>query len=514
MRRAAGPAGERSRRTLPGAGRIASAIVTATFRRRGAAVAATLAGALMLRLVYGVAFANYDTLYALAWGGQLAQGETPAYGVPIAPTPHPLLEILGVILRPLSAHAEIEVVVALGFIALAACAGLIYQLGARWFGWAAGALAALVFLTRVPVISYGVRAYLDLPYLAFVLGALLMAARRPRAGAPVLGLLALAGLLRPEAWIFSGLYWLYLVGLVPERLGRHLPAGEPIRERKALAWVTLLAAAGPLVWIGSDLLVTGKPLWSLTNTKHTASTLDRKSGIADVPQYVPRRIGEVLQAAGLLGAAIGGVLSLWWLRRRALPAAVAGVIAVAVFAAFASLGLPINTRYAFLAAALLCVFCGAGAFGWTALPRGERRRTVWMGLGALIVVVLLASAPSQYHTAAKELGKLANQERIEGDLESLVTAGTVNLRCGPVGAPNHAPIPLLTLYLRTSPERIRSAQTGHIASGVYLDPASKWVEQEYILDNHDPHEPVTVPPGFTAAGANRSWLVFHRCEGG
>jgi hypothetical protein len=26
----------------------------------------------------------------------------------------------------------------------------------------------------------------------------------------VLVLLALAGLLRPEAWVFSGLYWLYL----------------------------------------------------------------------------------------------------------------------------------------------------------------------------------------------------------------------------------------------------------------------------------------------------------------
>jgi hypothetical protein len=134
--------------------------------------AAVIAGALALRLIAGVGFANYDTLYGLAWGGQLAQGETPAYGVAIAPTPHPLLEILGVILRPLSPHLEIEVVVALGFLALAGCGWMIFRLGEAWFGRAAGALAALVFLTRVPVISYGVRAYLDLPYLWFVLGAL------------------------------------------------------------------------------------------------------------------------------------------------------------------------------------------------------------------------------------------------------------------------------------------------------------------------------------------------------
>ena len=58
-------------------------------------------GAVVLRLISGVGFANYDTLYALAWGGQLARGQTPAYGVAIAPTPHPLIELLGLILYPL-----------------------------------------------------------------------------------------------------------------------------------------------------------------------------------------------------------------------------------------------------------------------------------------------------------------------------------------------------------------------------------------------------------------------------
>ncbi len=328
-------------------------------------------GAAVLRAIAGVGFANYDTLYALAWGGQLAQGETPAYGVPIAPTPHPLLELFGIVLRPLSPHAEIEVVVWLGFLALAGCGWVLFRLGQRWFGTAAGVLAALLFVTRVPVISYGVRAYLDVPYVLLVLWALLIATRRPRAGAPVLALLALAGLLRPEAWVFSGLYWLYLVGLVPRRLREHLPDGEPVRERAALLKLTLLAAAAPIVWLGSDLLVTGNPLWSLTNTRHTASTLDRKTGIGNVPEYVPRRIGEVLQAAALIGAVLGAALSLWWLRARALVPALGAALAVAVFAAFATLGLPINTRYAFLAAAFGCLFCGAAVFGWT---RARARR--------------------------------------------------------------------------------------------------------------------------------------------
>jgi hypothetical protein len=50
--------------------------VTAWIKRHPAPLAAALAiaaGAFVLRVVSGVGFANYDTLYALAWGGQLAE---------------------------------------------------------------------------------------------------------------------------------------------------------------------------------------------------------------------------------------------------------------------------------------------------------------------------------------------------------------------------------------------------------------------------------------------------------
>jgi hypothetical protein len=478
--------------------------------KRLSAVPAIVLGAVALRLIAGVGFANYDTLYALSWGGQLARGETPSYGVPIAPTPHPLLELLGIVLSPLGARTEIDVIVALGFGALAACGWVIYRLGTAWFGRAAGILAALLFLTRVPVLSYGVRAYLDVPYVLAVLAALLLETRRPRAGAPVLGLLALAGLLRPEAWVFSFLYWLYLLDLLPAAPGRKLPSGRA-RSRRELAGLTVLAAAGPLLWLGSDLAITGNPLWSLTNTRHTASQLGRKTGIANVPLYLPKRIGEVLGAAALAGAGLGGVVSLIWLPRRALPGALAGVAAVAVFAAFAIVGLPINTRYAFLSAAVLCLFCGAAGFGWMALAREDRRRRWWLALGAIVLLGLIATAPSQYRTAHGELNELARQETIEDDLTALVGRGAINLRCGPVGVPNHAPIPLLSLYLKTSPVNVRSAQVGSIASGVYLDPASEAVEKAYVLDKRDPHKAVSVPPGFSEAATDRSWLVFRRC---
>ena len=37
------------------------------------------------------------------------------------------------------------------------------------------------------------------------------------------------------------------------------------------------------------------------------------------------------------------------------------------------------------------------------------------------------------------------------------------------------------------------------------------VEEDYVLDPHDPHLPVNVPPGFTEVHSNGSWLVFQRC---
>jgi hypothetical protein len=47
---------------------------------------------------------------------------------------------------------------------------------------------------------------------------------------------------------------------------------------------------------------------------------------------------------------------------------------------------------------------------------------------------------------------------------------------------------------------------------VYVDPASKQVEQDYVLDRRDPHVAASVPPGFSAVKTNRSWLIFQRCK--
>jgi hypothetical protein len=456
-------------------------------------------GAFALWLWIRVGFANYDTLYALVWGQQLSRGETPTYGLPIAPTPHPLAELAGLVLAPLGPAGTENVIVAIGYIALAGLGYVVYRLGSEWFSWPVGALAAALLLTREPILSYGIRAYVDVPYVALALAALLVETRRPRAGAPVLVLLALAGLLRPEAWLLAGAYWVYLA----------LAGG---RGRWELVGLAALVAVAPALWVLSDGLVTGNPLWSLTKTRSTAATLQRVRGIGHVPVTGSRRIGEVLRPDGLVGAALGGVLSLWLLRDRALLGFFAGVVAVVALAILASAGLPIDTRYVFLPTALLAVFAGAAVFGWLSLPAGHPRRRLWQAAALLTAAAIIALIPSQRSRLDGTFDSLARQQRIKDDLVALVSRGSVSLRCAPIGVPTHRPIPLLALWLHVSPARMVDAQLEPLSRGTYLQAASAQVAHDFTLDPHDPRRlGARVPAGFALRAQDRSWRVFARC---
>ncbi len=370
---------------------------------RVALVVALLAA--LCRLLAGPGLVNYDTLYLLVWGRDLAGGDLPDYDVSLAPTPHPLATLGAALLAPLSSasadgihgEAALAATTVLAFAALGLLGLVVYALGAAWFNPAAGVLAAAIVLTRRPFLDFGARAYVDVPYLVLVLAALLVETRRPRAGAPVLALLALAGLLRPEAWLFSAVYlgWLAL-------------SGE--RDPGRLARLAALAAAAPVLWALSDLVVTGDPLHSLTGTRDTAATLGRITGLDDVPLTVPRRLGEILREPVLVGAAGGGLLALWLLRDRARLAAAAAIVALGAFCVLAAAGLPILGRYLLLPAAILAIFCGAGAFGWLELPREHPRRRAWAWFGATTLTLLIAFAPSQ----ADRLGGPARRARAPG----------------------------------------------------------------------------------------------------
>ncbi len=468
-----------------------------------------VAGALYA--IFQTGFANWDTAYALVFGSEVASGRRPDFdGAALAPTTHPLADVVGLLLAGFGDAAE-PMVVASGFLALGVVGYLVYRLAATWFGPVAGVAAALVLLTREPVLSFGVRAYVDLPYLALVLGALALEVRRPRAGASVLALLFLAGLLRPEAWLFSLAYVVWLA--LPSFMGaRQQGADDPGEARRRATRLIPLALAAPVVWALLDLAATGDALASLTGTRENVETLGRATGLSGFVSEGPRKLGEILREPGLVAAMAGAGLGLMWLRRRTLAIVAAAAVALAAFAVVALAGLPVITRYLLLEAALLCVLCGAAVGGWLAVERGPRRWG-WLAAGAVVVLLFAAFGPSQYDRVADLRASLVAQKRIQDDLHDLARDGAFPLDCQPITVPNSRPVPLLSLWLDRDPTGLRTAGEGRQPSrGVLLLPARPSIARQFALDDRDPGAGrLRRLAGFQLQRRNRSWRVYANC---
>ena len=346
-------------------------------------------------LIYRPSFVNYDAQWALLWARDAWSGFLPEYTADFAPTPHPLATAVSSLALPFGGEADIAILW-LTLLAFGALVYLTYRLGAELFNPWVGAVAALVVITRPVLLRDTLIGYQDLPFAALVVGAVLLEAQRHRRGVPVLVLLALAGLLRPEAWVLSGLYWLYLW------------PGATTRDRVRTA---ALAVSAPLIWAGTDWIVTGDPLHSLHGTAALAEEADRRRSPEDVPYWTAQYFGFALREPLLLGIPIG--LAFAWAharRRAALPLVAVGAM-IAVFAAGPLFGLPLIRRYVDTPTVLLCLFYGLAVAGWTMLPRG-RARTTWMVAGIVAGGLSIAYLP--WHVP--QLDKIDRRVQLDGVL--------------------------------------------------------------------------------------------------
>jgi hypothetical protein len=497
-----------------------------------AAWVAAVTGVLLLLFPYG--FPNYDTIYALVWGRELAHLESPDYGAALPPTPHPLTDLIGLVATPLG-NGAITVTMIVAYISLALIGFFVYRLGAIWFDRWIGAVAAAIVLTRAPFLSNGLRAYIDLPYIALCLGALLIEAKRPRAGWPVLALLALAGLLRPEAWLFSIAYLIYLSfsSTYPRQEGGSKRVKAPleltdtqsaglirpalVRARGAFTLppptLILLALAAPILWAVFDWITTGSPTYSWTGTKETVETLERQTGPVDLVLYGPRRLGEVLQWPGMVGALGGVAVGLAFLRRRSVLGVAAAFLALGAFALLACAGLAILPRYTMLAASILAIFVAVGLLGWRLLEPDHPWRRRWQVFGVIVAAMFLLWLPNQWDLDSRVDTDLTNQARIENDLTDLVDAGAFEPLCGRIAVPNHRAVPRLAFGLDVKPTQIVSASEEPLPErGYFVAPASSFVIHNFILDPNDPTDPSFPPPkGFARVAGNESWIVYRRC---
>jgi hypothetical protein len=486
-------------------------------------------------------------MYALVWGSEVANGRRPDFeGVALAPTNHPLYDVLGLALAGFGDFAE-TMVVALGFVLLGAIAYLVYRLATELFGPLAGVVAAIVIITREPLLSFGARAYVDIPYVVLVLGALLVEVRRPKAGVSVLSLLFVAGLLRPEAWLFSAAYVVWLA--LPERgrgelgelevldtTGEDEVPRDPTPEeaesywaerrrrtaarkkdpgenrRRAIRLIPLVLLA-PALWVLIDLISTGDALASLTGTQDNVDTLGRSTGLDGFVTDGPRKLGEIMREPGLIGAVIGAGLGLVWLRAKTVMVLVWIGIALLAFAVLAAFGLPVITRYLLLTAALLSLLVGEAAGGWTLMPKGNAKG-IWLAGGLVTVALLLLFAPSQANRIDDLHDSIEAQAEITDDLHDLADEDAFPEDCAPVVVPNSRPIPNLALWLDRAPKEFRTPAEGkQPRRGIILLPANSNVEKRFLLDKNDPGaSDLRRLPGFQRQAANRSWRVYANCR--
>jgi hypothetical protein len=391
---------------------------------------------------------------------------------------------------PLGETAAAEVVRWLVLLGAGALVAGVLRLGQTLFGTAIGALAAVIVFSRRPVWAYGELAYVDVPAAALVVWAAVLEARAPRRGVPVLVLLALAGLLRPEVWLLAAVYWLWLAPRTPLR---------------RLAPLALLAAAGPLLWVAWDLVTAGGFLSSLHSQNAPAAPSSGGKGLHAMPSALVHDIGGFLRLPATLAGLAGALAGLAWLRTRSLLPAALGLLNGLGFAIVAAGGGPLEQRYLFPAAAMLALFAAVAVLGWRGLgdepvERGRpgigdpRVGRAWRVGGAVAAVALLAYAPVDIDRLHDLRAQVRAADRSDDELRDLLRG------CRPKGRV-HVPDVRLRPFVAYWAD-IPADRVGTEAGGTDIEPVDA-VAQELISRS--------LPRTTNDNGRPPSWRIIGGC---
>ncbi len=449
-------------------------------------------------------YTSYDATYSLIWGRQLLHGQLPDFAAYRAPTQHPLGLVFGAFFALFGRGGDRLMVLAtlISFIVLVA--GL-YRLGRTTFTTLVGVAAGVVLCTRFDFPFLAARGYIDIPYLALVIWAAALEAARPRRGFPVLWLLALAGLLRPEAWILSGIYWLWL-----------FPAlGWRQRLQSAL-----LVASAPLIWAGIDYAVTGDPLFSQNHTSGLAEELGRQKGIGQVPSAMLDFVNQLVKLPLAVAGLVGVVLSCWLVPRRVRVPLWLLVIGLATFLLVGLGGFSVINRYLLVPSLMLMLFASFAVAGFTVLHPG-RLRDGWMVLAGVAVLLLVA-----WTALRVDVGRLVAELRFRGDSEQALVelldrpAVRRAALCGPVLTSNHRLVPSVRWIMNLPADRVTArsdvAAAAKVDRGLIVLAADRAV---LLRDGLDPGKVSAddalrnLPlPGYQPLAANELYSVYGRCR--
>jgi hypothetical protein len=362
-------------------------------------------------------YPGYDTYANLVWGKALAGGMMPDLTERLAPTPHPLEILVGVVVSPFGAGDRIAVVLVIAsFLALI---GGMYAFARETVGRVPAILAALLVAVNPSLLVITVRGGADIPFLAVVAWALALAARpEPVAARRVLALLALGGLLRPEAWALAVVYAAYRLW----------------RRRTFDAVEAGLAVAAPVAWALMDTALTGHPTHSLTWTTALAGELGRSRSATEAPVLLVKALAHLLTPPVLALSLLGGGMALATRDRLRLriPAAML-VLGLCAYVAIVVGGFSAVDRYAWLAVLPLIVFAAYAVTGFTLEPDPARKRR-WQYATAGVLAVGLAGLLVRAPHVDRVHRELVQEPKIHDRFAALLARPSVRAasHCGPV----------------------------------------------------------------------------------
>jgi hypothetical protein len=411
-------------------------------------------------------YPNYDAYYHLAWGREIVAGHLPTFEAYQAPTEHPLYLAICAVSGLFGEHGD-RLLVLFTCLCHVAFAYAVYRLGTAMWDRKAGLVAALLAGSSFALLLYAARAYVDEPFLALTLWAGALEAERSRSGTRVVSpphvegettrtaapgtdlggravwiLLVLAGLLRPEAWLLGGAYWLWLSR----------------RARRPLWTIVALPLIAPVVWCAADALVTGDPLFSLHSTSDLADELNRSRSFSEVPGDFVSFLVDTARLPVALAAVAGGMWS--WRARdaRAVHVALALFFAGSLtFFATSVAGLSVLPRYLTVPAVALCLPAGY------LVTRSRALLAIAVVAGLAFVVV-----------RADAFDKLATELRFirttHDDLTAVLRTPAVatGRRCGAITLPNYRLVPDTRWILHASQKQVGSRSAVAREHGVAL----------------------------------------------
>jgi hypothetical protein len=448
-------------------------------------------------------FPNYDSYYSLLWGRELLHGVKPSFEAYRAPTEHPLAVAFGALLSIVGDPAD-RIMVGFTLASFVVLAAGLYRLARASFGTLVGLAAAGLLCTRFDFPFLAARAYIDIPYLAFVVWAAALEAERPRRGTVVFVLLACAGLMRPEAWLLSGLYFLWCF----------LPADWPRRIRYAI-----LTVFPPVLWTALDWWATGDPRFSLTHTSGLAEELGRTAGLSHIPsatvQFLKNLDKVPVFYGGIAGLVVACVLTP---RRVRMPLALL-VIGLGTFVLVGLAGLSVIDRYLLVPSLVVMVFAAVALGGWTMLRNGPAQK-LWAVASALLVVYGVIFTVTRV-TFSSFTNELVFRGDSHASLKALLNNPKVRagMRCGPVSTPNHKLIPDSRWILKAPASEViarsDATQRARIRRGVaiYATNRLSLLRSGFTSGVETPEDTANnLPmPGFTWVAATPYYGAYVRC---